>query len=101
MKVDWTINMSSILTVIVMIFGGVGAWYGVVGRVQALETANGYEQSDIKILEEKVESVKEGQASTNERLGRIETEQSHAKEDRQEIKDDVKDVLRLLRQRNQ
>ena len=44
LRMDWTINISNVLTVIIMTLAGFGAWYDVKSDVRDLNTIHaGYE----------------------------------------------------------
>ena len=56
-KINGQISIGNIITIAVLIFGGIATWFGIVSDVQANEMNSSENKSSITVLEERTDDL--------------------------------------------
>lgn len=56
-KIDTKISVGNIITMALVLFGGLATWFGVVSKVEANETLSTNNQIAIEVIEQKTDSL--------------------------------------------
>ena len=56
-KINTQINVGNIITILLVLFGGFAAWFGIVSKVDANEIVGSSNKSAIVVIEEKTDSI--------------------------------------------
>ena len=56
-KINTQINVGNIITILLVLFGGFAAWFGIVSKVDANEVASTNNRAAIVVIEEKTDSI--------------------------------------------
>lgn len=56
-KINTQINVGNIITILLVLFGGFAAWFGIVSKVNANETSSVNNKAAIVVIEEKTDGI--------------------------------------------